>query len=122
MPRHAEYLFRRIAWRLQALAEGDLTENARERARQIACDADLRIVTPEFTVAGTRVETTDGDRNRREQNSRRLPLSGTLLSRKWKGRAILAEVLPNRFRYPKSGSSTRTHARRQAGRRGPTTA
>ncbi len=30
--RHREHLFRRIAWRLQALAEGDLTERARERA------------------------------------------------------------------------------------------
>ena len=26
--RHREHLFRRIAWRLQALAEGDLTERA----------------------------------------------------------------------------------------------
>ena len=31
--RHREHLFRRIAWRLQALAEGDLTERARERAK-----------------------------------------------------------------------------------------
>lgn len=34
--RHREHLFRRIAWRLQALAEGDLSERARERAREIA--------------------------------------------------------------------------------------
>ena len=34
-------MFRRIAWRLQALAEGDLTERARERARELARDADL---------------------------------------------------------------------------------
>ena len=41
--RHREHLFRRIAWRLQALAEGDLSErvgvNARsvyDRAQQIA--------------------------------------------------------------------------------------
>jgi hypothetical protein len=30
--RHREHLFRRIAWRLQALAEGDLSERARGRA------------------------------------------------------------------------------------------
>ena len=36
--RHREHLFRRLAWRLQALAEGDLPE----RARQIARDADGR--------------------------------------------------------------------------------
>src|ERR1035438_2159888 len=52
--RHREHLFRRIAWRLQALAEGDLSERARERAHQIARDADLRTVAPRdfFTVAG----------------------------------------------------------------------
>ena len=40
--RHREHLFRRIAWRLQALAEGDLSERARGWAHQIAQDADLR--------------------------------------------------------------------------------
>jgi len=42
--RNREHLFRRIAWRLQALAEGDLTERAREQAREIARYADLRII------------------------------------------------------------------------------
>ena len=80
--RHREHLFRRIAWRLQALAEGDLSERARGRAHQIAQDADLRMIAPRdfFTVDGERVRTTRGDRNRREQDSR-LPLPGTLLSR-----------------------------------------
>ncbi|MGA2716069.1 MAG: DUF2924 domain-containing protein [Bryobacteraceae bacterium] len=98
--RHREHLFRRIAWRLQALAEGDLSERARGRAHQIAQDADLRKVAPRdfFTVSGERVETTRGDRNRRDQDSR-LPLPGTLLSRKWKGRTILVEVLARGFRY-----------------------
>jgi len=52
--RHREHLFRRIAWRLQALAEGDLSERARGRANQIARDADVRKVAPRdfFTVAG----------------------------------------------------------------------
>ncbi|MBK9128156.1 MAG: DUF2924 domain-containing protein [Phycisphaerales bacterium] len=31
-------LFPRIAWRLQALAEGDLTERARRRAQELARD------------------------------------------------------------------------------------
>ena len=98
--RHREHLFRRIAWRLQALAEGDLSERARVRAQQIAQDADLRKVAPPdfFTVGGECVQTTRGDRNRREQDSR-LPLPGTLLSRKWKGRTILVEVLAKGFLY-----------------------
>jgi len=58
--RHREHLFRRIAWRLQALAEGDLTERARERASQLARDADLRMIAPRgfFTVEGEPVRTT----------------------------------------------------------------
>ena len=60
--RNREHLFRRIAWRLQALAEGDLSERARGRARQIARDADLRTVAPRdfFTVGGERVRSTPG--------------------------------------------------------------
>ena len=97
--RHREHLFRRIAWRLQALAEGDLTERARGRANEIARDADLRMVAPRdfFTVGGEQVQTTRGDGNR-DQDSR-LPLPGTLLSRKWKGRTVLVEVLSKGFRY-----------------------
>jgi hypothetical protein len=98
--RHREHLFRRIAWRLQALAEGDLSERARERASQIARDADLRMVAPRdfFTVGGQQVRTTPGEGNRRPSDSR-LPLPGTLLSRKWKGRSILVEVLAEGFRF-----------------------
>jgi hypothetical protein len=97
--RHREHLFRRIAWRLQALAEGDLSERARGRAHQIAQDGDLRINAPRdfFTVDGERVQTT-GDRNRREQD-RRLPLPGALLTREWKGRTVLVEVLAKGFRH-----------------------
>jgi hypothetical protein len=98
--RHREHLFRRIAWRLQALAEGDLSERARDRAREIARDVDLRVIAPPdfFTVNGEHIRTARGDRNRREQDSR-LPLPGALLTRKWKGRTLLVEVLKNGFRY-----------------------
>ena len=43
---HKDFLFRRIAWRLQANAEGGLSERARRRALEIANDADLRIRAP----------------------------------------------------------------------------
>ena len=98
--RHREHLFRRIAWRLQALAEGDLSERARSRAHQIARDADLRAIAPRdfFSASGKSIETTRRDGNRRDQVSR-LPLPGTLLRRKWKGRTILVEVLAKGFQY-----------------------
>ena len=98
--RHREHLFRRIAWRVQALAEGDLSQRARERAQQIARDADLRTVAPPdfLTVGGEPVQTTRGDRNRRQRDSR-LPLPGAWLSRQWKGQTLVVEVLAQGFRY-----------------------
>src|SRR3984893_12697332 len=46
-----QFLFRRIAWRLQAKVEGDLSERARRRSAEIASDADLRTA---HEVTGTR--------------------------------------------------------------------
>src|ERR1700730_10864855 len=43
---HKQFLFRRIAWRLQANACGGLSERARRRALEIANDSDLRIRAP----------------------------------------------------------------------------
>jgi hypothetical protein len=43
---HRQFLFRRIAWRMQANAWGGLSERARRRALEIANDADLRIRAP----------------------------------------------------------------------------
>jgi len=37
-----QYLFRRIAWRLEAMDEGGLSERARQRAHELARDTDLR--------------------------------------------------------------------------------
>src|ERR1700733_12493533 len=52
------WLIRRIAWRLQAIAEGDLTERARQRAAKLANDADVRIGPP----ASPRTQRTSANR------------------------------------------------------------
>src|SRR5450432_3704930 len=72
--RNREYLFRKIAWRLQALADGDLSERARTRAQQIARDEDLRTIAPRdfFKIDGQPIRTTRADGDRREDC--RLPL------------------------------------------------
>ncbi len=41
-----DWLRKRIAWRIQANASGDLSERARRRAAELANDADLRTTAP----------------------------------------------------------------------------
>jgi len=98
--RHREHLFRRLAWQMQARAEGDLSQRARNRAQQIARDADLRMIAPpEFlNTGGRRLRTASSDANRRADDYR-LPSPGTILTRDWNGRTLLVEVLANGFRF-----------------------
>ena len=44
--RHKRHLIRRIAWRLQANAEGGLSERALRRAEELADVADARVTPP----------------------------------------------------------------------------
>jgi hypothetical protein len=48
--RHRAYLIRKIAWRLQANAEGDLSERARRRAAELADDAEVRVMAPKTMI------------------------------------------------------------------------
>ena len=88
------FLRKRIAWRLQALAEGDLSERARKRAEDLANDADLRIRTPrDFTGRGEgRVEPLTAECSAPLRDPR-LPLPGSVLFRRFKGHDIVVKVL-----------------------------
>jgi DUF2924 family protein len=59
-----QFLFRRIAWRLQANAEGDLSERARRRAPEIVDDRDLRVRAPKEFVARPDSDSGSADRTR----------------------------------------------------------
>ena len=49
--RRRAYLIRRIAWPIQANAEGYLSERARKRARELASDAEVRVMAPAHSSA-----------------------------------------------------------------------
>jgi hypothetical protein len=92
------WLIKRIAWRMQALDEGDLSERARRRAVELARDADLRLNPPIIKAAAvpeqqvhTSMLEVDGDG--------RLPPPGTILNRKYKGAMLQVMVLPHGFEY-----------------------
>ena len=94
------WLVRRIAWRLQALAEGDLSDRARRRAGELACDADLRMNPPVPTpVAAAEPEEAPPPRVLPFQADDRLPPPGTLLTREYKGRTCQVRVLADGFDY-----------------------
>jgi hypothetical protein len=96
--RHKGWLVRRIIWRLQAQAEGGLSERARRRAAELANDADLRsmppkaprqtVVAPERTTTGTLRRTGNG-----------LPPPGSVITREYKGRTLRVTVLPDGFEF-----------------------
>jgi hypothetical protein len=94
-----QFLFRRIAWRLQARLEGDLSARARQRALEIADDADLRIRAPKgyFVYSnGATTRPTDREGLRKDH---RLPVAGTLLTRQFENRRIVVKVLEDGFEY-----------------------
>ena len=87
---HKQFLVRRIAWRIQAVAEGDLSERARQRALSLVRDADLRLRAPQ----GASTMTTAG----RHRDSR-LPAPGTVLKRTFRDQSVMVRVLENGFQY-----------------------
>src|SRR5829696_9474154 len=52
-----DFLFKRIAWRIQSLAEGTLSERARRRAEELARDADVRLTIPRPPKNAAKLET-----------------------------------------------------------------
>ena len=91
-----DYLYRRIAWRLQANAEGDLSERARHRALEIANDADLRVRAPKLKADAENRTTVTAINGARDP---RLPKPGTLLTREFKGKVHVVAVLADGFEY-----------------------
>jgi hypothetical protein len=93
-----QFLFRRIAFRLQANAEGDLSERARRRIVDIADDRDLRVRAPKEFVARPDCDGAVVNRTGPPKDYR-LPGPGTLLTRRLGDRQIVVKVLNDGFEY-----------------------
>ena len=90
------WLVKRILWRLQALAEGDLSERARRRAEELANDADLRLNPPTTLTLPIPAQQPSSPR---PQADHRLPPPGTVLARPYKGRTLQVQVLVKGFAF-----------------------
>ncbi len=84
------WLIRRIAWRLQAKAEGGLSERARHRAAELADEATLRL-NPPAPRAKSPLTLYRADP--------RLPAPGQVLTRPYKGRTLQVTVRERGFEY-----------------------
>jgi hypothetical protein len=80
--RHRSYLIRKIAWRLQTRAEGDLSERARQRAAELAKGAELRVMPPMPAVDHPVSEVVKKTPITLDP---RLPVPGSTLVRRYKG-------------------------------------
>ncbi len=89
--RNKNYLWKRIAFRIQELAEGGISERALRRAEQLARDSDLRLRPPPGTSVPTEPTTPARDP--------RLPPAGTTIRRIFKGKEHSVRVLEDSFEY-----------------------
>jgi hypothetical protein len=89
------HLFRRLAWRLQAEAEGGLSERAQKRAAELAEEAALRVRAPR------RFWQPDGslDLGTPPVRDLRLPPVGTLLRRQYGSGTLEVQVVAAGFEY-----------------------
>ena len=94
-----DFLFKRLAWRLQSLTEGTLSERARRRAEELARDADLRTTVPRPPKTHPEESRTLTLPVPAHNLHDRLPIPGTILTRKYRGRQIETKVLPGGFEY-----------------------
>ena len=94
---HKAWLIRRIIWRMQALAEGDLSERARVRALEIANDADLRVMKPRPSRA--RQATALGEPCPYASQDHRLPQPGSVITREYKGHLLQVLVREKGFEF-----------------------
>jgi len=97
---HKQFLFRRVAWRLQALEYGELSEQARQRALALAQDIELRIKAPGQLLGTAQQMFVPTIKNRRPTGrDQRLPEPGRLLQREFKGQRVEVQVLEDGFQY-----------------------
>lgn len=97
--RNRTWLIRRIIWRTQSIQQGGLSERAIRQANELANNADLRVTAPRASkLSPDAAERTKTVACRIEGNSR-VPLPGTVITRRYKGQMIQVKVVANGFEF-----------------------
>ena len=97
-----DYLWKRIAWRIQANAEGGLSDRARERAGELYREADIRVRPPKGAFDG-KAQTATAQKTSAPEFGRkrdpRLPAPGATITREYRGQLIEVHVKEDGFEY-----------------------
>jgi hypothetical protein len=99
--RNKDFLRKRIAWRMQALEEGDISERVRRRAAELAKDSDIRVRPPRDAFADDAAPAAERTHVAAfgRRHDVRLPMPGTVLTREYRGRVLRATVLADGFEF-----------------------
>jgi hypothetical protein len=92
-----KWLVRRIIWRMQSLEGGGLSDRARQRADELANTSDLRVTAPREAKPSLDAPERTLTAPCRIEGGSRLPLPGTLVTRRYKGRLIQVQVVVEGF-------------------------
>lgn len=90
------WLVKRIAWKVQANAYGDLSERAHRRALELASKSDVRLKAPASCTGETTLAKLPPAR---PPVDKRLPVPGTVIVRKYKRRTYKVTVLAEGFEF-----------------------
>jgi hypothetical protein len=92
-----DFLIKRIVWKTQEVAQGGLSERARQRARELMSDAPFRVRMPKAEPARELIR---GETIRAKfEVGGPILVPGSVLRREYKGREIVVRVLPKGFEY-----------------------
>ena len=93
------WLVKRIAWRLQSLEEGDISDRARQRAAELANHADVRLSPPKAKPTPPAAAERTKTASIAMSHDNRLPLPGSILTRNYKGQTVQVKVLAKGFEF-----------------------
>lgn len=91
------YLWRKLAFRIQELEYGDLSEDAQNRVNELIEEYDP--VNNKALRPNDAFQDIQGDASPIHSRDRRLPIPGTVITKEYKGNAIQVKVLDRGFEY-----------------------
>jgi hypothetical protein len=96
--RNRDFLFRRLAWRVQELAHGGLSDRAKTRLEELAPDSFIRARVPASAPTLAHEAPSPRERvERRPVRDPRLPTPGTVITRTYRDRELRLTVLDDGF-------------------------